>query len=157
MRWILIAMIILHCGCNKGQLRNQRHETPERNDSAIAAKQETHAIPIQDQKFVGSYYRGDGTGFNLDLTLKNDGRFNCRWTGCLGAYGESSGTWRVEGDKIFTETLTEKDMMMKNQVGSLTIMEESGNIILVQDGNREFFDKHGPSRYSCFSRERLPQ
>jgi hypothetical protein len=40
---------------------------------------------------AGSYYLGDGLGFNRTLRMLADGRFSSRASGCLGDYGRSLG------------------------------------------------------------------
>jgi hypothetical protein len=44
----------------------------------------------------GAYVLGDGEGYNLRLTLKQEGEFDCTWRGCLGDYGTAVGEWRLD-------------------------------------------------------------
>ena len=101
---------------------------------------------------VGSYYRGDGLGFNLSLTLARDGTFRCKWTGCLGVYGNTAGTWLREGDRIVTRTAQADGMFEGDPLGDLEVVQNEGETLLIQTNDRDFFEKWGPSRYSAFSR-----
>jgi hypothetical protein len=49
---------------------------------------------------AGSYYSGDGLGRMVYVDLLPDGTFRSDWQGCLGVYGESTGTWQVQAEKI---------------------------------------------------------
>jgi hypothetical protein len=40
---------------------------------------------------AGDYYYGDGLGINCSLSIKPDGHFAFRWTGCLGVYDQNTG------------------------------------------------------------------
>jgi len=46
------------------------------------------------------WYRGDGLGYNVTLTLADDGTYDARWSGCLGIYGRSKGMWVDQGFEI---------------------------------------------------------
>lgn len=56
----------------------------------------------------GTYYSGDGLGRNV-VVLSPDGRYSSGWQGCFGVYGESSGTWLLQGERIIFTPLDEKD------------------------------------------------
>jgi hypothetical protein len=49
---------------------------------------------------VGTYYWGDGLGFNMTLNIEADGRFSFKWTGCLGTYAQSQGTATCENGTV---------------------------------------------------------
>jgi len=51
----------------------------------------TPEAPSSAKAVAGDYYRGDGTGYNIYLTLKENGKYTAEWHGCLGKYGEASG------------------------------------------------------------------
>ena len=51
------------------------------------------------REIAGEYYLGDGLGVNCYLTLV-EGRFNFKWTGCLGVYDRNTGTWELQGDVV---------------------------------------------------------
>ena len=145
MRQMLIIVLIAVAGCAP---RVEQAQIPEsQNDTTTS---DANQIGENERQLIGTYYRGDGTGYNLALTLKSTGQFNCRWTGCLGVYGSSTGTWKVDGDEIQISTLTAKGMMEDKPIGTLKVSTNLGKTILIQNNDREFFDEHGPSRYSCF-------
>ena len=145
MRQILIIAVIAFAGCTPRDEHLQIHES--KNDTAST---DANQIGDNEKQLVGTYYRGDGKGYNLELTLESSRQFHCRWTGCLGLYGTSTGTWRVDDNQIQMSTLTANGMMEDNPIGTLTVSTDMGKTILVQNDDREFFDEHGPSRYSCF-------
>lgn len=49
---------------------------------------------------AGSYYSGDGLGRMVYVDLLPDGTFRSDWQGCLGVYGESTGIWQVQAERI---------------------------------------------------------
>lgn len=55
------------------------------------------------QDMPGRYYSGDGLGRLVYVTLEPNGTFTSDWQGCLGAYGQAGGTWRLEGDQLVFE------------------------------------------------------
>jgi len=44
------------------------------------------------EQIAGTYYLGDGLGFNFRLVIQPDGTFSYTWQGCLGTYAKVSGT-----------------------------------------------------------------
>jgi hypothetical protein len=60
---------------------------------------------VAAQSIPGTYYFGDGLGVNCTLTLSREGRYRFRWTGCLGEYDKSQGSWRMEGDRVLLRPL----------------------------------------------------
>lgn len=104
--------------------------------------------------FAGNWYRGDGTGYNVTLTLKKDGTYDAVWVGCLGTYGTAAGSWEATPEQI---TLTPKSEtgMMENHLRSLTVFPEKTGFVLVPPDARDGFPKWGAdSPYWCFSRSR---
>jgi hypothetical protein len=101
--------------------------------------------------FAGSYYRGDGSGYNINLDLWPDGSYDARWRGCLGVYGTARGQWLVDGEHIVLSPKKETDMMT-GHLKRLDSARHEGRLILLPSDDREFYDKHGASRYSCFQR-----
>src|SRR5882762_1381233 len=63
--------------------------------SADGSKKEVRD-DIQARKLAGDYCVGDGLGYNLSLSLKEGGKYECTWNGCLGVYGKSTGTWAID-------------------------------------------------------------
>ena len=132
--------------------------TPEVTDATdatdIAAPPgETVEMQMATSSLVGKYYRGDGLGFNLHLTLKRKGTFECTWTGCLGVYGKCSGTWTLKENEIHIQTKTADGMFDRSPLGSFQVTQREGKTIFIDSSDKEFFEKWGPSRYACFHRE----
>lgn len=50
---------------------------------------------LKDHPWAGTYYRGDGLGVNITLTLAPESGFVFTWYGCLGLYDQNYGevTW----------------------------------------------------------------
>jgi hypothetical protein len=113
----------------------------------------TPAAPTSAKAVSGAYYRGDGLGYNVSLTLRKNGKYTAEWRGCLGKYGEASGTWRLN-DKRITLSPSKEDGLMKGHLKSLDVLKFNGDWILVstEQRDREFYDKWGVSRFSCFQK-----
>ena len=110
------------------------------------------AAPPNAKAVAGNYYRGDGTGYNIYLTLKADGKYTAEWHGCLGKYGEASGLWTLKDKKIAFKPSNEQGMI-KGHLKTLDILQFRGKWIFVPSDDRDFYDKYGVSRYSCFQIE----
>ena len=113
----------------------------------------TPEAPANAKAVAGTYYRGDGLGYNVSLTLKENGKYNAEWHGCLGKYGEASGKWTVAGNRI-TFTPAKEEGMMKGYLQSLDVLRFKGDSILVptDSRDREFYNGSGVSRFSCFQK-----
>ena len=111
----------------------------------------TPEAPNNAKSVVGDYYRGDGTGYNIYLTLKENGDYSAKWRGCLGEYGTASGKWSLN-DKTIALSPTKEERMMQGHLKNLHVLKFHGNWILVPYNDRDFYDKHGVSRYSCFQK-----
>ena len=107
--------------------------------------------PPNTKAVAGSYYCGDGKGYNVTLTLKSDDTYFGEWHGCLGNYGEASGTWKLSDKQIVLTPKKEKNMM-EGHLKTLDVMKYKDGWIFVRADDRDFYDKHGVSRYSCFQR-----
>jgi hypothetical protein len=109
--------------------------------------------PPNAKAIVGSFYRGDGTGYNIYLTLKENGKYTAEWHGCLGKYGEASGKWKLAGQRI-SFSPSKEDGMMKDHLRSLDTCKFKGQWIFIpmDKSDRKFYDKWGVSRYSCFQK-----
>lgn len=112
----------------------------------------TPEAPPNAKAVAGDYYRGDGTGYNIYLTLVANGTYTAKWRGCLGEYGTASGSWTVADKRIVFKPVKEKDMM-KGHLKSLDVLRYKGQWIFVPSEDRDFYDKHGVSRYSCFQKQ----
>lgn len=124
--------------------------------SALFAGEEiekgTPAAPPDTKAVAGNYYQGDGLGYNIYLTLKEDGTYSAEWWGCMGKYGEAAGKWMLKDKEIAFKPTKEKDMM-KGHLKSLDVLKFKGQWIFISSDDRDFYDKWGVSRYSCFQRK----
>lgn len=96
-----------------------------------------------DELLVGGYYFGDGLGINQSLTLRPDGTFHCDWSGCLGDYGSSTGTWAVDGDTLFMSTATANGMFIRSPLENMTILQHDGKPHFLEDNWRSFINEFG--------------
>jgi hypothetical protein len=46
----------------------------------------TPEIPSNSVAVAGSYYCGDGLGYNISLALETNGNYSAEWDGCLDKY-----------------------------------------------------------------------
>jgi hypothetical protein len=129
-------------------------------EQALRAREERYrnvyavAVPValDVSKLPGRYYQGDGLGYNVYLSIRKDGTFDCTWRGCLGVYGTSKGSWSLRGNRVVLHS-SEETGMMKGHLSSLDVLLHDGELILVRSDHNDFFLERGPSRYSCFTRE----
>src|SRR5262249_7592960 len=101
-----IILVFGVCACFAGEDKEKGTLEAPRNAKAVA----------------GSYYRGDGTGYNIYLTLDADGKYKAEWRGCLGKYGEASGQWTLKDKQITFKPSKEQDMM-KGHLKSLDVLK----------------------------------
>ncbi len=98
---------------------------------------------------MGSYYQGDGLGYNINLTLKVNGEYSAECHGCLGKYGEAAGQWTLKDKQIAFQPSKETGMM-KGHLKTLDILRFHKRWIFVPADERDFYDQRGISRLSCF-------
>ena len=60
------------------------------------------------EQIAGTYYLGDGLGFNFTLTLDPRGTFSYTWQGCLGTYAEASGSAFLRNGELVLEPSSKK-------------------------------------------------
>jgi hypothetical protein len=134
MKWSLLPlmMVMLSAGC-------------QRNQPSAALK------PL-----AGSYYRGNGLGYNIRLNLRANGAYDATWRGCLGLYGTARGMWTVDGEQIVFSP-TKETGNMKGHLKRLDVLQHEGRSIFVPSDDRQFYDAHGVSSYSCFQRTEAPK
>ncbi len=96
-----------------------------------------------DRELVGKYYFGDGLGVNQTLKLHADGTFDCDWTGCLGDYGSSRGTWARDGDTLVVSTTTADGMFTQSPLENMTILQHGGKPHFLEEGWRSFIEEFG--------------
>jgi len=107
--------------------------------------------PADAKTLAGRYYRGDGKGYNVHLTLEAEGTYTAEWHGCLGTYGKAAGDWKLLGTQLAFTPSKETDMM-RSHLRGLDVLKFRGHWIFLSTNksDREFYDKWGVSTYSCF-------
>jgi hypothetical protein len=138
----LIAVLVILSAWDQGQAMagdEKEKGTPEAPSNAKAV--------------AGSYYRGDGLGYNVSLTLKENGKYTAEWHGCLGKYGEASGNWSLTKKRI-TFLPSKEEGNLKGYLKKLDVLKFKGDWILLPTDkeDRGFYDKWGVSRSSCFQK-----
>lgn len=100
---------------------------------------------------AGRYYRGDGKGYSIDLTLAVDGHYAATWRGCLGPYGKADGKWKLATNHVVFTPDRETDMMV-GHLRSLEILKFQGHWIFVPEEKRrrQCYEQCGVNRSSCF-------
>jgi hypothetical protein len=106
---------------------------------------------VADRGLVAEYYGGDGLGYNLLLSLREDGTFSCKWTGCLGDYGNASGVWSRSGDRV-SFVSRQATGMLENYLRGAMVVDGGESPALVLDQEKDFYHKHGLSRYAALQR-----
>jgi hypothetical protein len=107
--------------------------------------------PKDVSELPGTYYRGDGLGYNISLDLEQDQTYSAVLSGCLGEYGRSSGSWSLDEGRISFRP-TEESTEMKRHLPNLVVGYQGETLFLFPDSNDDSFQKYGPSRSSVFSR-----
>jgi len=93
-----------------------------------------------DIDYNGKYFFGDGLGVNCHLTLAED-TFSFLWRGCLGVYGENSGTFTISNNKL--NIFPAKQNIQKGFGGTPTefIFISWGNrLYLIPDNDTDLID-----------------
>jgi len=109
--------------------------------------------PGDRKTLAGDYFTGDGLGYNLRLALLPDGAYTAEWHGCLGKYGDASGTWNLLNRHIDFYPSNETGMM-KGHLRKLRTRQFKGKWVLIPMNERwRFYDRWEVSRLSCFQRK----
>ena len=108
----------------------------------------TPAIPLPasasvDDELVGTYYFGDGLGVNQELVLRPDGTFSCQWTGCLGDYGSTTGTWDRDGDRFLLSVKTATGMFLRSPLENMTIVMHNERPHFIEKNWISFVEEFG--------------
>lgn len=98
---------------------------------------------VVDPILVGNYYFGDGLGVNQRLQLENDGTFQCNWSGCIGDYGSTSGSWARREDTLYVSTKSADGMFLGKPLEDMTILVHNGKPHFLKDGYRSFIENFG--------------
>ena len=141
MRTQLLVMLMFLAGCRA---------TQDSSVTLLSGNEADEANP--PEHLAGNYYRGDGTGHNVNLNLKDDGTYAAEWHGCLGKYGDAAGQWRFADDAIRLKP-THETGMMEGHLRQLTVVSGDSGAVLVPAGKDErYFRDVGVTRYSCFQK-----
>jgi hypothetical protein len=108
---------------------------------------------IKSKELVGDYKCGDGLGYNLQLILKEGGRFDCIWRGCLGEYGKSTGEWTIDQQGLKLASASAEGMLKEKPLGRLYVVRFREHFLLLPVGDLDWFDKNGPDRLCCLHKQ----
>jgi len=112
---------------------------------------------VQAKDLVGEYRLGDGLGYNLHLVLKGNGAFECKWTGCLGVYGTSSGGWTLQEAGLALTTHRSDGMLKDQPIEWLRGVVFDGQYLLLQKRDLDKFKEYGPVTFHCFHQKAVRQ
>jgi len=141
---LLTASLIVGCA--------SRHPETSPDDQKLPLPPtELPADGAVDRALVADYYAGDGLGYNLVMALHGDGTFACKWTGCLGDYGNATGVWSRSADRV-SFVNRQATGMLENYLRGATVVDGGASPALVLDQEQDFYQKHGLSRYSALQR-----
>lgn len=135
------ALTLVLLGCTPNQ-----DETPRSQNSELVETGTTY------DPYVGDYYQGDGLGYNLHLTLKPDGSFSCQWSGCMGDYGSTSGTWVHDGDRITVDATKSSGMFDDSPLGNMVIVKHDGVDRLLLDSDSDLLKDRDMLPFFSFGR-----
>jgi hypothetical protein len=112
--------------------------------------------PPNAQALAGTYYRGRGLAYNLELALQLNGEYTAKWDSCLYKPGVAAGKWSLS-DKQITFTPPMEGEMLRGPIETLTILKFKSEWILVptDEQSRRFYDQEGVTSFSCFQRTDL--
>jgi hypothetical protein len=107
----------------------------------------TPESPPNAEAVEGSYYRGRGLAYNLDLSLKTGGKYTAKWHSCLYKSGQASGTWKLSGERIIFTPPVEGEML-KSPLKSVDVRKFGEEWILVpaDQQDRKFYEEWGDGR-----------
>ena len=126
-------------------------DEPAQNELARDIPKGIAEQPGEAKDLAGTYYRGDGKGFKLRLTLSADSTYTAQWHGCLGRYGQANGTWELKELQVLFTPITEEGSM-EGYLRVLDVLKFKENWILLplDQADRKFYEQWGVSTYSCF-------
>lgn len=88
---------------------------------------------LSAQEVTGSYYHGDGRGFNSHLELRADRSFDFKFRGCRGTYASSQGSWAWDDNVlVLTPVIEEADNELKRVARRLVPARLGERIYLVE-------------------------
>ena len=107
---------------------------------------EGRVLTVDD--LAGSYWIGDGLGFNWSIDLAADRTFTAEQFGCMGVYDNACGTWSMKAARI--DLLGEPEESLPGVMRDIRIFLYKDWFLLVPDCFRDEVEQNGPSRWSCF-------
>ncbi len=113
----------------------------------------TAEAPPNAQAVAGSYYKGTGLAYNLNLTLQPSGEYTAAWDSCLYKPGKAAGQWRLS-DKRITFTPPMEGEMMRGSIETVEILKLRGEWVLLPIDNQslKLYDRDGVTPFSCFQK-----
>ncbi len=75
----------------------------------------------------GTYYSGDGLGRVVYVRVNADGTYTGDWSGCLGTYGRSAGTWTLKGEHLRFHPKQDSGLM-RGYLDQSTVLRHDGTI-----------------------------
>ena len=115
------------------------------------ANRVSSSAPVSTEQLVGKWYRGDGTGYNVVLTLNRDLSYNAVWFSDGGILGDARGSWKFTRTKLIL-LLSEEKHMKHIHLRTLDVLPNKQGVVLVAPEDRKLFDKWGAeSSLYCFT------
>lgn len=124
---------------------------------ACAESSETAvAQSIAPASLEGSYYWGEGLGYNIALDLRGSGEYRATWDGCLGEYGTAEGRWGLSGRVLHFKPSKETGKM-KGHLRSARVTHTRPKVVIaLEDEGARTLGPDGMSKYPK-SRRRFVQ
>jgi hypothetical protein len=122
----------------------------------VVAPNSARKESIQEVKakvLIGEYKCGDGLGYNLRLILKEQGRFDCTWRGCLGEYGKSAGEWVVDRAGVKLIPASSEGLLKEKPLGRLHLIRFGEHYLLLPKDDYDWFEKNGPDTLCCLHKQ----
>ncbi|MFO0812349.1 MAG: hypothetical protein U0796_03970 [Gemmatales bacterium] len=111
-------------------------------------------VIVHRAHFEGSYYVGNGLGMNLYLSLLASGQFTCKWTGCIGDYGSSSGTWKIQPNGIVLNAQKAEGLLEDRPITQLNVIQYQQHFLLRDERYSGYFSNSPIGRSRCFHQEK---
>jgi hypothetical protein len=77
------------------------------------------------------------------LNLKDGGKFESTWVGCLGVYGRASGAWSLQEDGLKLVAQKSEGMLEGRPIDRLRIFSLKGNYLLLQERDLNWYKNFG--------------
>jgi len=122
--------------------------------SALELENGQPATPPEAQMVVGRYHRDERLGYEIMLTLRENGTYSAQWRSSRGRIGSASGDWMLSNERILLRPKRETEKA-RGRLKTLNVLKYRGEWIFVSTSDKEFYEKHGVSRGACFRRSDL--